>query len=160
MRNVVGAFNESERPLICERTKAALVVARSQGKRLGRPSQQSPEARELATALRAEGLSLRKIGVALEEAGLHTAAGKTVWSPSSVQGPLRTARLDQKAATNTARYNAEQDEQWSSRPLLCGEAPPSGAGPQLHCCRVSASARIIATRASKISSSEWSAPES
>ena len=110
LRNVVGAFNEYERLLICERTRAALAVARSQGKRLGRSSRQSQEAKDLATALRADGLSLRKIGVALEEAELHTATGKTVWPPSSVQSLLRTARLDQEAEVNAARYAAEQRE--------------------------------------------------
>jgi len=108
MRNVVGAFNEMERALVSERTRAALGVARSQGKRLGRPSQQSPEAKDLATALRAGGLSLHKIGVALEEAGLCTATGKTVWSPSSVRALLRTVRLDQEAEANAARRAAER----------------------------------------------------
>ena len=108
MRNVVGAFNELERSLISGRTKAALAVARSQGKRLGRPSQQSPEAKKLATALRAEGLSLHKIAIALEEAGLCTATGKTVWSPSSVRGLLRTVRLDQEAEANAARHYTER----------------------------------------------------
>lgn len=111
MRNVVGAFNELECALVGGRTKAALAVALSQGKRLGRPSQQSPEAKDLATALRAEGLSLRKIAVTLEEAGLCTATGKTVWSPSSVRSLLRTAQLDQEAQTNAARHAAEQDKQ-------------------------------------------------
>ena len=108
MRNVVGAFNELERSLTSGRTKAALAVARSQGKRLGRPSQQSSEAKDLATALRAKGLSLHKIGVALEVAGLCTATGKSAWSPSSVRSLLRTARLDQEAQANAARHNAEQ----------------------------------------------------
>lgn len=107
MRNVVSAFNELERSLASGRTKAALAVAHSQGKRLGRPSQQSPEAKELATALRAGGLGLHRIGVALEEAGLCTPTGKTVWSPSSVRGLLRTVRLDQEAEANAARYAAE-----------------------------------------------------
>ena len=108
MRNVVGAFNELERSLASGRTKAALAVARSQGKRLGRPSRQSPEAKHLATALRAEGLSLHKIAVALEEAGLCTATGKTVWSPSSVRSLLRTAQLDREAEANAARHASER----------------------------------------------------
>lgn len=110
MRNVVGAFNELERSLTSGRTKAALAVARSQGKRLGRPSQQSPEAKDLATALSSAGLSLHKIAVALEEAGLCTPTGKTVWSPSSVRALLRTVRLDQEAEANAARHANEQRE--------------------------------------------------
>lgn len=108
MRHVVGAFNELERSLTSGRTRAALAVARSRGKRLGRPSKQSQEAKDLATALRAEGLSLHKIAVAFEGAGLCTATGKTVWSPSSVRGLLRTARLDQEAQANAARHAAER----------------------------------------------------
>lgn len=111
MRHVVGAFNELERSLISGRTKAALAVARSRGTRLGRPSKHSQEAKDLAIALRAEGLSLHKIAVALEEAGLCTATGATAWSPTSVRGLLRTARLDQEAEANAARYVSEQDEQ-------------------------------------------------
>ena len=108
IRTVVGAFSELERALISERTKAALAVARSQGKRLGRPSRQSPEARELAAALRAEGLSLRKIAAALTEAGIPTATGKSAWSHASVQVLLRGIELDKEAEANAARYNAEQ----------------------------------------------------
>ena len=108
MRTVVGAFGELERSMISERTRAALAVARSQGKRLGRPSQQSPEARELATALRAEGLSLRKIAAALTESGIRTATGKSIWSASSIQGLLRTVKFDQEAEANAARHAAEQ----------------------------------------------------
>lgn len=108
IRNVVGAFNELERSLVGERTKAALSVARSQGKRLGRPSQQSPEAKKLATSLHSEGLSLQSIAVALEAAGLRTPTGKTSWPSSSVRGLLRTARLDQEAAANAARHASEQ----------------------------------------------------
>ncbi len=111
MRTVVGAFGELERSMTSERTRAALAVAHGQGERLGRPSRQSQEAKELAMKLRSEGLSLRKIGAALEEAGLRTPTGKRIWSPSSVQSLLRTARLDQEAEDNAARYNAEQHEQ-------------------------------------------------
>lgn len=108
MRIVVGAFNELERAMISERTKAALAVARSRGKRLGRPSRQSQEAKDLATALRADGVSLRNVAAALEEAGLSTPTGNTAWTHSSVQALLRTVQLDHEAEANAARYAAER----------------------------------------------------
>ena len=60
-----------------DRTKAALQTARRNGTRLGRPSKQPQEARELAVALHAAGRSLREIAAALEVAGIRTATGKT-----------------------------------------------------------------------------------
>lgn len=110
IRTVVGAFNEFERALISERTRAALAVARSRGKRLGRPSQQSEAAKDLAVSLSAQGLSLRKIAAAITEAGICTARGKTTWTHSGVQALLRTARLDREAEANAARYAAEHHQ--------------------------------------------------
>ena len=108
MRMVVGAFTEMERALISERTSAALAAARSQGRRLGRPSRQSQEAKNLAVTLLADGYSLRKIAAALTESGITTATGKTTWTHSSVQGLLRTAQFDKEAEASAARYAAEQ----------------------------------------------------
>ena len=108
MRMILSAYNEMERALISERTIAALAVARSRGKRLGRPSRQPQAAKDLAVAMHQDGTSLRKIAAALEDAGLPTATGKTTWPPSSVKALLRTARLDQKAEANAACYAAEQ----------------------------------------------------
>ncbi len=53
-------------------------------------------------------MSLRRIAGALTESGIRTATGKTTWPPSSVQALLCTARLDQEAEANAARYAAEQ----------------------------------------------------
>ena len=106
-RMVVGAFTEMERALISERTSAALAAARSQGRRLGRPSQQPQQAKNLAVTLLADGCSLREIAGALTESGITTATGKTTWTHSSVQGLLRTAQLDREAEANAARYAAE-----------------------------------------------------
>ncbi|WP_420627144.1 recombinase family protein [Candidatus Poriferisodalis sp.] len=58
--------------------------------------------------MRADGMSLRRIAGALTESGIRTATGKTTWPPSSVQALLCTARLDQEAEANAARYAAEQ----------------------------------------------------
>ena len=105
LRTVVGAFNELERALISERTTAALAVsARSPASRPSQPQ----AAKELAVAMHADGMSLRKIAAALNETGIHTTTGKTTWPPSSVKALLHTAKLDQEAEVNAARYAAEQ----------------------------------------------------
>ena len=110
LRTVVGAFNELERALISERTRAALAVARSRGRRLGRPSRQPQAAKELALTMHADGMSLRKIAAALTESGIRTATGKAVWPPSSVRALLRTAELDKQAQTEAARYATERSD--------------------------------------------------
>jgi len=59
--HVIGAVAEFEKDIIRERVRAGLANARRKGKRLGRPSM--PDGLfEKAKALRAEGLSYRKIG--------------------------------------------------------------------------------------------------
>lgn len=108
LRNILSAADEFDRALISDRTKAALAVASSQGKRLGRPSRQPQTAKDLAVALRADGCSLRKIAAALEDAELRTATGKTTWPVSSVRSLLRTAELDRAAEANAARHAAER----------------------------------------------------
>ena len=108
LRTLLSAFNELDRALISERTRAALAVARSRGRRLGRPSRQLQAAKDLASAMRADGMSLRSIAGALTESGIRTATGKTTWPPSSVQALLRTAELDSEAEANVARYAREQ----------------------------------------------------
>ena len=148
IRTVVGAFSELERALISERTKAALAVARSQGKRLGRPSRQSPEARELAAALRAEGLSLRKIAAALTEAGIPTATGKSAWSHASVQVLLRGIELDKEAEANAARYAAEQRGESTSTSTSLrrqGSVSAVAARSQSRCCAVGRDASVLSS---------------
>jgi DNA invertase Pin-like site-specific DNA recombinase len=59
--HVIGAVAEFEKDIIRERVKAGLANARRKGKKLGRPPM-SDGLLEKAKALRAEGLSFRKIG--------------------------------------------------------------------------------------------------
>ncbi len=61
--HLVGAMAEFERELIRERTRAGLAAARRRGARLGRPKVRVDV--ERALALRAEGLSIRKVATAL-----------------------------------------------------------------------------------------------
>jgi DNA invertase Pin-like site-specific DNA recombinase len=63
MYTMLGAIAEFERDLIRERTKDGLARAKAQGKRLGRPPH--PERGAEIIALRAQGMSLRKIGAQL-----------------------------------------------------------------------------------------------
>lgn len=74
------------------RTIAALQTARRNGTPLGRPSNQSEQARALAKQLHAEGYSLREIAAALEVAGILTATGETTWHHSSVAALLKSSR--------------------------------------------------------------------
>lgn len=60
---ILGAVSELELDLIRERTKDGLARARAQGKRLGRPP--STVKNEEIRALRAQGKSLREIGLEL-----------------------------------------------------------------------------------------------
>lgn len=63
---ILGCLAEFEKSLLIERTKMGLAYARSQGKRLGRPSKHDPE---VIRQLRASGLSYRaiqkKLGVSM-----------------------------------------------------------------------------------------------
>lgn len=68
---VIGAMAEFERDLLIERTQAGLDRAKSQGKRLGRPSALSEEQQVAILARRAEGESL---GVLAKEYGVSRAA--------------------------------------------------------------------------------------
>ena len=74
------------------RAVAALQSARRNGKRLGRPSHQTEEARALAKQLHADGYSLREMAAALKVAGILTATGKTSWHHSSVAALLKSSR--------------------------------------------------------------------
>jgi len=61
---IVGAVAEFEKDIIRERVVAGLAAAREKGKRLGRPPI-APNIYDQALAMRAEGLSYKKIGKAL-----------------------------------------------------------------------------------------------
>ena len=63
--HVLAAVAEFERSVIVERVKAGLAAARERGAKLGRPRTIDPHT-EAVTALRLEGLSLRKIASRLD----------------------------------------------------------------------------------------------
>ena len=99
--HVYAAFAEEERRMISERTKAALAAAKARGVKLGNPHIEVAHAKTVANAeafaasvrptiaaLRAEGLTLRKIADRLNAQGLLTARGAT-WTAMQVQRVLR-----------------------------------------------------------------------
>ena len=94
---VLGAVAEWERNIISERTRDALAAKRARGARLGRPVEQSDDARARVRALRSVGLSLRATARRLNEARVPTARGGR-WHPSTVAGVERSDRLDAEAA--------------------------------------------------------------
>ena len=87
MAGVMAVFAQLERRLISERTKAALAQRRSAGVRLGRERVIGPEVERRARVLREEGLSLRRIGRALEAEG-HDAPGGKPWHPATLERVL------------------------------------------------------------------------
>ena len=98
LAGVLAIVAQFERRLISSRTKAAMAAAKARGRRLGRPVQQSPAARQLAVTMRRDGATLAQIVEALTEAGIPTAQGGQWWR-STVRGLLESHRLDEEAAT-------------------------------------------------------------
>jgi putative DNA-invertase from lambdoid prophage Rac len=68
---VIAAVAEFERDLLIERTHAGLVRAKTQGKKLGRPSSLTPEQRAMVARQRSEGVSL---GALAKELGVSRSA--------------------------------------------------------------------------------------
>ncbi|MBN1773173.1 MAG: recombinase family protein [Deltaproteobacteria bacterium] len=103
LRGIMDVFAQYERALIRARTRAALAVKRGRGERLGGDlpygyhaaqdgvhlESDDDEQRVIAAArdLRAEGLSLRAIGAALEARGLLPRSGRR-WHPETVRALL------------------------------------------------------------------------
>lgn len=103
LRGIVDVFAQYERAMIRARTKAALAVKKRKGERVGsipygwklaedgiQLEVETTEQRvmELAHELRAEGLSLRAIGAALEESGVLPPRRSKQWHPETVKALL------------------------------------------------------------------------
>ena len=113
MRTLIDAFAAYERAVIAARTRAALKVKRNKGQRTGgvpygynlaadgislEPDERERETVSLAASLRAQGLSLRRIGAKLLAAG-HAPRGGMSWSASQVERLLASAeRIAQEIA--------------------------------------------------------------
>jgi len=84
MAGVMAVFAQLERRLIGERTRAALAQRREAGVRLGRPRLIPPEVEARARELRAQGLSVRKVGAQLVAEGFQPPSGGA-WNPATLQ---------------------------------------------------------------------------
>lgn len=91
MRTVLAAIAEFERDIISERTKAALVEAKAQGRQLGRPALVPDDVESLVLRYSQDGMTLRAITARLNEDGVPTVRGKP-WHPASVDRVLKRAR--------------------------------------------------------------------
>jgi DNA invertase Pin-like site-specific DNA recombinase len=99
MAHMLATFAEVERELISERTRDGLAVARSQGKRIGRPRLVSDAIRERIITEREKGNSFRLIAQDLTADGVLSPEGRPAWQASTVRriynaaqdAPVRTA---------------------------------------------------------------------
>jgi DNA invertase Pin-like site-specific DNA recombinase len=94
MANVMASFAQYERRLIGQRTRDALAVLKSQGRRLGRPVLVLPSTAERIGLWRAAGATYQGCADALNAAGVPTAHGGQRWYASTVRSVLRSIDLD------------------------------------------------------------------
>jgi len=94
MANVMASFAQYERRLIGQRTRDALAVLKSQGRRLGRPVVVSPSTAECVGLWRSAGATYQGCADALNAAGVPTAHGGQRWYASTVRSVVRSTELD------------------------------------------------------------------
>lgn len=97
--SMLAAVAEFERNVIAERTRNALAELKAKGKRVGRPSEQSPEAVAMIRILKAEGKSLNAIAKILNAADVPTAR-KGRWYPSTVSAVLKSLAYSAELEAN------------------------------------------------------------
>jgi DNA invertase Pin-like site-specific DNA recombinase len=102
MANVMASFAEFERQLIGQRTSAALQQKKAAGARLGRPRVLDRAITRRIVEERAAGGTLTGIADRLNSEGVPTARGGRCWFPATVAAVLRSAHLDQVAASLSA----------------------------------------------------------
>jgi DNA invertase Pin-like site-specific DNA recombinase len=88
---LLAVLGEFEREQIAERVKMAMAYKRARGERISRWGRVPNAAVARARELRAEGLSLRRVGAALLAEGIRPVAGGDVWSPKVVRAMLARA---------------------------------------------------------------------
>lgn len=97
--NVLASVAEWERETIGQRTRDGLAAARAKGQPISGPSvADNPELRDRIARMRAEGMTLRAIAAALNDAGVPTLRGASAWSVSSVQTALGYKRPKKRRA--------------------------------------------------------------
>jgi DNA invertase Pin-like site-specific DNA recombinase len=90
MAHVLATFALFERRLIGQRTREALAVKRRQGVRLGRPQSIPPRLARRIRSMRSRGLTLQAICDKLNDEGVPTPRGGSIWRPTSLRSTLRT----------------------------------------------------------------------
>jgi DNA invertase Pin-like site-specific DNA recombinase len=88
MAHVLATFAQFERRLIGQRTREALAVKKAQGVRLGRPQSISPRLARRIRSMRTRGLTLQTICDKLNNEGVPTPRGGSVWRPTSLRAVL------------------------------------------------------------------------
>jgi DNA invertase Pin-like site-specific DNA recombinase len=86
--SVMASVAQWERQVIGQRTREALAVKKAQGVRLGRPRTMPDAIVARINAMRADGMTLRQIGDALDTEGVPTAQGGARWYPATVRKVL------------------------------------------------------------------------
>jgi DNA invertase Pin-like site-specific DNA recombinase len=82
---ILGAVAEYERAILIERTRDGLAVTKARGREGGRKHRLSPQQQDLGRKLRAEGHSVREIGVLLGNG--KPVSRQTVYRALSMIGP-------------------------------------------------------------------------
>lgn len=85
MAQVQTVFGQLERRLIGQRTRAAMAVARAQGKPMGRPTTLPPEVKAAIVDRWRTGSTWTAIAAELNERGIPTAQGGARWYPATVR---------------------------------------------------------------------------
>ena len=82
----LASVGDWERQRLSERTRKGLAAARAKRHAAGGPTQPDwAELRKRIAAMRADGMTLQAIADVLNEEGVPTQRGGTMWRPSSVQ---------------------------------------------------------------------------
>jgi DNA invertase Pin-like site-specific DNA recombinase len=92
MASVMASAAQWERRIIGQRTRDALAAKQAQGVRLGRPPAIPAAVVQDMRRYRSGGASIRAIAQRLTADGVPTVSGGSVWSPSTVQRVLASAR--------------------------------------------------------------------
>jgi len=96
MAQMAGVFSELERKMIGQRTSDAMQALKANGRRLGRPVEQSDDVRNRIADAHNDGQSMNAIAKALNAENVPTARGGT-WHASTVSRVLKSLALDAEA---------------------------------------------------------------
>lgn len=89
--SIMATFAQLERELISIRTREALAVKKSQGVRLGRPTNTPEDVISKIVTMRKQGMTLRAIADTLNTEGVDTGRGGKSWYASTVKTVLEWA---------------------------------------------------------------------